>query len=320
MDMKNMICPRCGAELKLDENKERAHCEYCGHTILLERKETAEEIREKAQSRAYGYHSGRLEAEAKARKKDFFWGILKKIIVVGMIALVLGVAVTVVQFSKPKVDPFDYIEVSFQGKDGKGKVVLEEISTSDEVDLKQIDYEISKKDQLAEGDTVKITAKSQQYRLTETTKTYTVEGLDEYLKDLENIPTEALSIIHSKAESVLEINLDQTKNTGIFVDMKPVKLFLLTDGKQTNTLYDVFEVHFNTQNGELTKYVAVYFDDVIIRNGAQVSIDMSYGMYIGHITQVSGAIFITAYDSVEEVRNDILTSQDSYMELKELDL
>ena len=320
MEMNHMICPRCGAELKLDEDRERAHCEYCGHTVLLEREETAEEIRERAQSRSYGYHSGRLEAEARARRKDFFWGILKKLIIVGVIALIIGIATVVVEVSKSKVNPFDYIEVSFQGNDGKGEIVIEEIGTTDDINLKKIDFDISKNRQLAEGETIKITAQSQEYRLTETTRTYTVEGLDEYLKDLKDLPEEALEIIHSQAQSSLDINLSHTKNAEVFVDMKPVKLFLLTDGKQTNTLYDVFEVHFNTRNGELTKYVTVCFNDVLIREGEQISIDMSYGMYIGHLTEVSGAIYITGYDSVDRVKNDILTSQESYMELKELDL
>ena len=69
-----------------------------------------------------------------------------------------------------------------------------------------------------------------------------------------------------------------------------MKLFLTTDGKQTNQLYDVFEAHFMTNDGEKTYYVLARFEDVVVRDGEQVSIDMSGGMYIGHLTQVQGWI------------------------------
>ena len=62
------------------------------------------------------------------------------------------------------------------------------------------------------------------------------------------------------------------------------------------------------------------FSQVIIREGKQVSLDMSSGIYLGGLTQVQGAIWIMAYDSVEDVRVSILTSLDRDMELKELDL
>lgn len=129
-----------------------------------------------------------------------------------------------------------------------------------------------------------------------------------------------MEIIHMKAEARLELNLERSKNAEVFVEMKPVKLFLVTDGKQTNELYDVFEVTFMTRAGEKIFYVAACFDDVIVRDGEQVSIDMSYGMYQGHLVQVEGSLWITGYKSLEEIRVDILTGQESYMEVKELEL
>ena len=180
--------------------------------------------------------------------------------------------------------------------------------------------DISKEDYLIEGETVSIEASSSDYRLTENTQIYTVDGLDEYLKDLEELSQEALDMIHIQAEKVLELNLDSTKACGYFVDMKPVKLFLITDGKQTNSLYDVFEVTFSVDDTEVIYYVAACFDDVILRSGEQNFVNMSYGMYYGSLTQVQGPIYIMAYDSLDEIRNDIRLNMESYMELKERDL
>lgn len=320
MKIIDMSCPKCGAPLKTDLKNEKAVCEYCGYYALIEQEDTLDEIRAKAQSKSYGYHKGKLQAEAEADKREKRNSIKVKVIVIGIIGLIAMVSMTVQNLSMPRVNPFDCIEVSFRGNDGKGEVVIDSVYTNENIDPNYIDFAISKENNLAQGDIITIQATSEEYRLTEKIKTYRVEGLDEYLKELENIPEEALEIIHTKAESVLDINLDSSKNVGAFVDMKPVKLFLVTDGKQTNELYDVFEVHFMTGEGEKTYYVAACFDDVIVRNGQQASINMSYGMYYGNLTQVEGSLWIMGYNSVEEIRADILSSQDSYMELKELDL
>lgn len=324
MKLIDMTCPKCNATMTPDLEKGVAECAYCGHRVLIEQEDTAEEIRAKAQSKAYGYHSGRLQAEAEARDKAARKEKLRKVktaaIIVGAIVLLLVVVNLGNTLTKPKVNPFDCIEVTFQGNDGEGEILVEQKASGEDIDPNQIDYEISKKRNLSQGDTITIEASSDVYLLTESTKVYTVEGLDEYLKSLDNIPQEALELIHTRAEAILETNLNGCVAAGILTDMKPVKLFLTTDGKQTNELYDVFEVHFATNNGEAVYYVLACFDDVIIRDREQVSIDMSYGMYYGHLTQVQGALFIMAYDSLEDVRADILTSQGSYMELKELGL
>ena len=321
MQFIDMTCPKCGAALKVDTKQGRASCEYCGHLMLIEKEDTLEEIRQKAQSRSYGYHKGKLKAEAEAaaqrREKQKKWKI--PVIIVAVI-LFLGVfSAGSTQLAKPKVNPFECIEVSFQGKDGRGELELTVVAPSG-IDVNYIDYDISKDSHLYQGETITIQARSNTYRLEENTRTYVVEGLDEYLKDLQNIPQDALALIHAKAENALELNLDGPKALGYLKEMKPVKLFLTTDGKQSNELYDVFQVDFQTGDSESTYYVLACFSDVIVRNREQVSIDMPYGIYLGHLTQVQGACYIMAYDSLEEVKTDILTSQDSYVELKELDL
>lgn len=320
MKIIDMTCPKCGATLKPDISKGHAVCEYCGHQVLIEQEDTLEETRAKAQAKSYGYHKGKLQAEEEASRKAKLRNIKPTFIVIAVILLIGLISAAGQHWAKPRVNPFECIDVTFQGKDGQGKLVLETVNTGKAINLNRIDFEISKETNLLLGETVTIQATSNEYRLTETTKDYVVEGLDEYLKDLEDIPKDALEILHLKAESSLDTNLKRSKNAGLFTDMKPVKLFLITDGKQTNRLYDVYEAYFSTNSGEKTFYVAVYFDDVIVRNGEQVSLDVSSCMYFGNLTQVQGSFFIMAYDSLDVIRADILTSQDSPMELKELDL
>lgn len=298
MKMIDLTCPKCSATLKVDADKTKAVCEYCGHQALIEQ-----------------------EAEAKetATKKQKVRSIKTKFIVAAVVALLILLLAAFEQLSKPQINPFDCIEVTFQGTDGEGEVVLETKSAG-EIDANYIDFVISKKNYLLQGETITVTATSDRYLLTEKERIYTVEGLDEYLTDLEGIPTEALEMIHLRAESALELNLESSKEAGFFLDMKPVKLFLATDGKQTNSLYDVFEVRFTTVDGEKTFYVMAVFSNVVVRDGEQVSINMSSGVYRGNLTQVQGWLYIMAYNSLEEIKADLLTSQESQMELKELDL
>ena len=324
MKMIDLNCPKCGAPINPDMEKGRCECKYCGHQMIIEKEDTLEEIAAKAQSKAYGYHKGKLQAEAEAGIIREGANVQKKTIptplLIIIVLVIIGmVAVTVSSVAKPKVNPFDCIEVSFKGTDGDGELVMKMVGQGD-VDPNRIDYDISKDSHLSQGDTISILATSSDYRLTEKSKTYVVEGLDEYLTDLADIPREALELIDKKAIAVQELNLENTKKLGFFVDMKPVKLFLLTDGEQKNQLYMVHEVNFATEEGNKTYYVSSGFGGVVIRKGAQTSMDLGYGMYYGDIfTRVASMTYITAYESVEQIRTELLTGQDQYMGLKERD-
>lgn len=318
MKVQDMTCPKCGATMTYNEEKSKAECAYCGYRMLIEQKESISQLRERMRSQSYGYHKGKLEAQEEAERRRKQRKFRNIIIFMGVFVAFVVLANFSKVMAKPKVNPFDQIEISFQGTDGKGEVLIEQVSG--EADTNQIDYRLSKSHGLFQGETITVEATSEAYRLEESTRTYVVEGLDEYLKELSDIPKEALELIHAKAENVLELNLDNSKRVGYFVEMKPVKLFLTTDGKQKNELYDVFEVRFSANGEESVYYVLACFDDVLVRKEAQASLSMSYGMYYGNLTQVSGAVWIMGYDSVEDIRTEILTSQESYMELKELDL
>lgn len=307
MRTKDMTCPKCGAVMKVDSTRENAICEYCGYHVIMTRTDIP-----------YKMNTMQNNTNSAYEKKR------KIVIIATLIIAVIAFSNLFIQASvirqTPKINPFDYIEVSFQGNDGKGEVIVETIAGEDGINPNEITYRFSQKSDLFEGNSITIYAESDTYRLSEESRLYKVEGLDEYLSDLESIPQEALELVHKKAKKVLDTNLENCKNTGLFKDMKPVKLFLLTDEKQENRLYDVFEAHFTVNEEEQIYYVVAIFDDVVVRDGKQVSLDMTYGVYGGHLTQVHSWLWIMAYESVEEVQTDILTSQKKQMELKELDL
>ena len=303
MKIIDMTCPRCGASMQPGADKKSAACEYCGYHMIIVQEKTAKETHTRTET---------------VKKKKLSGGKIA-LIVIGIIVLIQVAAAMAGNLVKPQVNPFDCIDVSFRGSDGKGEIVID-LKSAPGIDLNRIDFDISKEDRLYQGETISIYATSEDYRLSEKEKNYIVEGLDEYLKNLEDIPEEILEIIHVKAESGLDLNLDRSKKMGVFQSLKPVKLFLQTDGKQTNHLYDVFEATFMTSGGEKICYVMVCFNDVIMGKGEKTYINMSGGMFQGKITQVEGSLWITAYDSLEEIRAELLSNRESYMDLKELDL
>ena len=107
MKMIDMTCPKCGATMKTDADKEQAVCEYCGALFLLEKEDTLDEIRAKAEAKAYGYHKGKLAAEeraAKNKKKSF--KIPVPAIVITILVLIGVVSYMSQEMAKPKVNPF----------------------------------------------------------------------------------------------------------------------------------------------------------------------------------------------------------------------
>ena len=319
MKMVDLTCPKCGANIETDPKMDKAVCKFCGYQALIEKEDTLEEIAAKSQSKSYGYHKGKLQAEAEMAKEESLQK--KKTVKVVLIALaalmIMSVFIVVIlQVSKPKANPFDCIEVTFEGTDGEGEVVVKKAG-KDGVDANQIDYEISRSSGLIQGETIRISAKSTEYRLTEKSKTYVVEGLDEYLKEISDIPDETLELIIQKGKSAQESNLSSEKEA--FETVKPVKLLLLTDGERKNQLYVIYEATFITEEETLIRYPVTCFEGVVLCKGEKNSVYLPEGICYGNVigTGKTG-FFIKGFESFDAARADILTNQEKNMELKEI--
>ena len=301
----DLTCSKCGATMKAETTKGIATCQYCGHQMIFEFGDKKETII---------YREREVLVEKTHSPKRVGTAVFLGVVAVIMMFAAMG------HVSKPKINPFDYISVSFHGIDGDGELTMDVINVSTQVDANRIRFDASKDDYLLQGESITITAKSDDYRLEEEVKVYMVEGLDEYVKDVKDIPDSALPLIHAKAESSLSINIDNAVGTGEFKGMKPVKMYLLSDGKQENELYDVYEAQFAGDGWEKTLYLMVGFSDVIAGNGGNGDLQISGGMYWGHITQVRGWVHVMAYASVEEIYSELMTSKESSMTLTERDL
>lgn len=314
-----MICQNCGALLEVDENKKVAKCEYCGNQIILKKEETTEEIRKKAESKSYGYHKGKLEAEQEIENKKKRKNIFGKIIAV-VIFLVIGCCgLMITELQKPKVDPFEYIEISFVGEDGDGDIEIKTANITDDIDANYIYYEASKKHDLSVGETITITATSDTYRLSKKSKAYTVEGLTEYLKSLDVLTEGMLEAIHTNAKEVQNMNLSMVIDTDEFISMEPVKMMLITDEGCENILYDILELRMYVHGEEKCYYLVSEYDGVLLRNLEEEVVDLSYGVYNGDYIHLGGAVWIVAFESLSSAEQYVKSDLDSTMKLKELE-
>lgn len=324
-----MTCPKCGATMNLNTKDEKLCCPYCNHTIMVDLEDTPDEIREKEYAKSYGYHTGKYKAEKEygIQKKKESRKSVKIVIMVVLIILVmlclpciLGIfSVFALQPERPEVNPFDYIEVSFAGTDGRGELIITEL-VNEEIAVDAIRFEASQEDDLSVGDKVRITASSAEYELVEDVKIYTVEGLEEYLKDLESLTSEEIEVIHANAESEMNYQIKRLEEDGAAVSYKPIKMFLITDEKNSNVLFDVYEFTISTESDGATYYAMVSFESVIIQDTDPVTIDYWWPEVPGNQHKLENWVYYYGYDSIDEICAYVTSEMESGMCLKELDL
>ena len=65
MRLIDMICPHCGSALKVDADRQKAFCQYCGTELLID--DEVKRIRyENAEQTGYEFEKGRLRAQMEA--------------------------------------------------------------------------------------------------------------------------------------------------------------------------------------------------------------------------------------------------------------
>ncbi|MBQ4536924.1 MAG: hypothetical protein II994_04835 [Lachnospiraceae bacterium] len=337
MNTYDMTCPKCGATMNLNTEEEKLHCPYCNHEIMVELEDTPDEIREKEYAKSYGYHSGKYKAESEsriqrkkeARKSTKVFIITWIILILGplfLFCLLGGAVVFLTEASRPEINPFDYIEVSFSGTDGYGELIITEL-VNEEIAVDEISFDVSRDDGLSVGEKVRITASSTEYRLKEEVRIYTVEGLDEYIKSLDNLTQEEMDVIHVNAENEYGSRIAELKENNLLISYKPVKMFLITDEKQANALYDVYEFNVSTISGEQTYYAVVEFRSIMLQKTEPLTIRCSWTDFSGDGYclnedgwNYSERVYFYGYSSLDEVRTYVTSEMESGMVLKERDL
>ena len=305
----DLTCPRCGAAMVLDENREHAICEYCGHQMVIEKKEKPEDLKKRQEAISYGYHSGKYKAEEEVQKRAKKGTYLKVTIFV-IIFVLIGVAGMVGSYiMKPALDdPFAYLEVSFEGTDGRGELKMQVLNDApDGIDMARVHFECEKDDFLSEGERIVIEAASQEYRLGEASKRYTVEGLECYLKDVQTLDEKQLDRLFAENKTIQYGNLESALEDGEDLQIKPLQL-ICYNNKTENELFLISEVSLAI--ADKVYYTVSEWEDVVVNN-ANGNLSISYGMYWGDLVTIESWRSAMLYENFESALSAVESEQSS---------
>jgi len=315
MEKLDLTCQRCGGNMDYDAAHKTLHCPYCGHEVMLHQTDT-DSIEAKAYARQRGILQANEEAEkAKRRRKRRL-----ALIPVGFFLAIILAAV-VFHEVQPKVDPFAYITLEFSGITGDGTAqIVRHPDETGKVDPQRISYRVEPRHDLTEGDIITVTASSSDYLLSPTSKTYPVTGLDAYLTDLSALSEKAVEMIHNKSEITVS---KAVSGAGISVkatSVAPCVIYLTTDGKSSNTLYDVYQVLYPQKDGSHAKrFVVIYYTNIVVRDTQEPTMSYKNTMYTGQIIETLDkgyGGYMTGYKRLKDAKADILSHQSKAVTLQ----
>ena len=273
MKVLDLKCDRCGAEMQLNEEKTMAKCPYCKNKTLIKKEEDINTLKKHAAELGYVKEAGKQRAIDEAESKRKKAKLKKKIIIVFSIIAFLIFSVFVTEMSKEKIDdPFKCVNINFSGLSGKGKIDLVDNESCSY--YSDIDYVISKEEGLKEGETIRVSAISEVYRFGISSKEIKVEGLSFVLNNLNDLSEEMINEIHTFSKDEIENGSLGITFSGTVVNLVPYKLYLETNNKDSNVLYDVYKISIKTKSGKVfDKFVVAYYEDFILTNNKT---DFSY--------------------------------------------
>lgn len=260
----DLKCTNCGAMMQLSEDKSSAECQYCKNKILLTKELSIEEQARRAEQLSYAKERGEIRANVEAKKKQTGLKIIAILIVIG---LLIGSAIMsfVVKYLslEPMDDPFKCIEVKFSGVDGNGRAEIINNETCE--NYPEIEYSILENDKLKEGQKINIIATSDTYRFDKGSKEYVVTGLSKYLTKLDQLTEEIINKVHTYSKNHIKENGYGISFKGEEVSLTPYKIYLYSNGKDKNILYDLYKLQVKTRTGKIfDKYVVVYYENFLL--------------------------------------------------------
>lgn len=247
---------------------------------------------------------------------------------------------TVEGLTEPEeVDPFADIEVEFTGTAPNARVDVQKDSNKEY--LYDLYFEVSTQDGLNNGDTVTVSvsdADSEDFKslllerrgivLTQTSKTYTVEGLDSYVTSLSAISDDSLEQIKTQCNDILTANVAKNWSDECTLSQATyVGNYLLT-AKNTNRygnqniLYLVYQLDATIVipdkgvNETISFYYPIGYRDVVVDADGAVTNDLSnYTSPYGGFNKSYGFnwIYFKGFESLDDVfKNCVTANVDQY--------
>ncbi len=269
----SLSCPSCGGAMKLSDDGSKAVCPYCGHEMLIDKKDLAREEYERRMAKARAEEDIKdLQAKKQRGRRLRGWltacCVLLAILLIN--AVIPGSPVNKLVFPRA-VDPFASVEVRFMGMSGEGTAELRVLNVADERVEKDW-FEIVPDSGLSNCSVVTVKGKAPAgLRFTPAEKQFTVSGLTEWVLTTDQLAGDNLTAIHSNTERLIREDWEEIVSSSLAQDMSytPYRLFLFISDEDThferNVLYDTYEVKVTRRDGSVfTGYEACRYSDLKI--------------------------------------------------------
>ena len=201
-------------------------------------------------------------------------------------------------------DPFEYLEITYEGKAPYVRVGKLKVNNPSDKPYKKLSFRVddSMKDKnLANGDTVKIIAEITEKEGCTPSKTemeYTVEGADEYLMKLDELPDDVNEKYKKQADDMLT---SETSGFNEWVEVKSTDflgnylLTIKTDGDYGygNRLYYIYKVSILSHNKDADG------------NDKEDSFDYIFAVYIDDTYKLNDGTWVVDASNMKAVENTI---------------
>ena len=244
-----------------------------------------------------------------------------------------------------EIDLFAEVYVDYKGVAPEASAMVR--NASSDAFLKGVYYSIDNSYNLSNGDTVTVTASNitpadaekKGYLISETKKTYTVSGIDEFIQDYGAIDSQTFEKMDKQARDVVESYLVEAiyfpqrlyrNDSSIWFENIPRDSYNMKDAKlihsyfltlkkdgykkyniENNSLFMVYEVKFSTSKtkaGEVDIiYVPIYFSDIIKRGDGTIDVVLTK------------AKTMDSNNSVDNIHRDVVTANKAEYECEEID-
>ncbi len=299
-EVEGLKCPSCGGNIVLgDDGKEQTYCPFCGTLLKLDTRST--------EQRAYEAFKGRYRAEAefneaerkakqeyeneqykqaerRARKARMRGRTAGAIGCLTPLLIFIIIAAVVVKFGpgwieeldSKLVNPSSYIDVSFDGINGKGHVSYSyhDDAPFDSNDIKTYCHDDGS---LRNGESVEVrfSPVDDNAMIKEVTKSYKVTGLKGVESDFENFSSGVVEDIEKQSKSDLKNAQGITDER--YKALKHQCLYLRYDpDTNTNVVWDVYRVHINSNGTDYgDRYVAVWYENLVVKSNGDLVYDKS---------------------------------------------
>lgn len=215
-----------------------------------------------------------------------------------------------------QLDLFENVDVVFSGA---APYATASVSDVNEDSYVIIQYMLDKKENLAIGDTVTVTASYDKDKLMKAgyvaesdTKEFEVSNIPHYISKLEELPEEANAALKKQTEDIIQANIAKSSTYSLsdfefmgnyFLNQKPG----ISTGDKKNTIYYVYKINL-TGKKEITYYSYVGYHDVLITEDNICVYDFKNSITPWNQFFVGLSNF-DGYSSLDELFNECVTKK-----------